>query len=59
MNYRKLVTEIVCYARGAKLVEYSENMAVNEKGELIHEVHVTYVDRDSVEKTELLLTVDE
>jgi len=59
MNYRKLVTEIVCYARGAKLVEYSENMAIDKEGKLINEVHVTYVDRDDTEKTELLLTVDE
>lgn len=59
MNYRKLVTEIVCYARGARLIEYSENMAINEQGELIHEVHVVYVDRDAEEKTEILLTVEE
>jgi len=40
IDHNRLYTELVCYANGAELIEYSENLAIDKGGELIQEIHV-------------------
>jgi len=40
MNFNKLMAELVCLANKAKLEEYSENLAIDNNGELIQEIQL-------------------
>jgi hypothetical protein len=39
----RLMAELICYANGAELTKYSENLVIDDNGELIRETHVTAV----------------